>query len=431
MADEIKTLIEESKQAVHDLQKRMDALQADGKTNSDGMVELKGKFEDALVKLEEQNAAMAAEKKAREELELVLARGGNEKGGQISGDAGYRKSFESYVRTKKAPDEEAQTREVELLAKQLGVYSDRGVAEMKAMLVGSNPDGGYLVPVDLRNEIKKRVYELSPMRQVANVVTTSREKLSYPVDDDLTINAGWLGEIGSRVETDTPQLRMVDIPTHELYAEPAVTNWMLEDAVVNVEQWLRGKVADYFARLESTAFVTGNGSNKPRGFLDYPTTGVETYQFGSIGTKDTGTNDKYDADDIIKLQYNLIERYQANATWMCNRQTFSGIATLKNSDGDYLINPRILFEGAKMQLLGRPVVFSPDMAAEDDPSDATDGAKILAYGDFREGYTIADRLGITILRDPFTSKGFVKYSTRQRVGGGVTNFQAIKVLAIQ
>lgn len=426
MDTKIKELIEETRQAVADINTRNEALEADGKKNSEGMEELKTNFVELTEKLDAINAAAEAEQKAREELELVMARGAQTKDGEIVADPEYKQAFGSYLRYKTPIDSEIAEKALDQLIEQQEYKTERSVAEMKTLLVGSNPDGGYLVPVDVRTEIQKRLFELSPMRSLATTITTARDKVEYPIDDDLGLYCYWASELDERTETDTPKLGVLDFPTEELIAEPSITLKAVEDSSINLEQWLQNKVTDMFARKESTSFITGTGDKQIRGFMSYPVTGVETYQRGSLGERETSINDDHSADDYIDLQTNLLEQYQGNASWMMNRQIFAAIAKLKTTDGDYLLNPRILFEGRQMQLLGRPVNFSPDMATS-----IANGNRIVAYGDFRSGYLIVDRIGINVLRDPYTDKRFVKYFTRKRVGGGVINFQAIKTMRVQ
>jgi HK97 family phage major capsid protein len=221
---------------------------------------------------------------------------------------------------------------------------------------------------------------------------------------------------------------MVTIPTHEQYAQPVATQKMLDDATFNVETWISGKVTSKFSRTENTAFVTGDGVKKPTGFLayaDWATAG--TYERNALETRETGTASTIKADDLIDLQTDLIEYYQAGASWVMARKTWAEIMKLKDAvDGNYLLNPAMMFQGSLgLQLLGKPVTLFADMPT------IADAAIPLAYGDFGEGYTILDRIGIRVLRDPYTAKGKVKFYTTKRVGGKVTNYQAIKRLKIK
>lgn len=425
MSDQTK-IAEEIKGLLGNIQNRNDALEAQGSKTSEGLEELKGKFDEALAKLEKSNQDLADEKAAREALELSMARlseADAEKG--MLGSAEYRKEFSEFITSRGRNG--VSTSSVEKEIHKMSKGNERLEAELKMMFVGSNPDGGYLVPQDLSARILTRIREITPFRQVANVETTNRDKRDFPIDDDLTQNAIWADELDSRGDTGTAQLGLIEIPVHEIWAKPLITNMMLEDPGVNVESWLSGKVASDFAKRESEAFTTGNGTKKPQGFLAYPVTGIETYKRGYVMERETAANDSLSADDLIKLQGNIKEGYQGNAAWMMNRQFFSGeVLTLKDSQGSYLIDPRLLFNGADPQLLGRPVVFNPELVTA-----VADGARPVAYGDWREFYTIVDRIMMTVLRDPYTDDRGVKFKFRKRVGGGITNFEAVKTLKIQ
>jgi HK97 family phage major capsid protein len=182
-----------------------------------------------------------------------------------------------------------------------------------------------------------------------------------------------------------------------------------------------------FARQEATAFVSGDAVKKPRGILDYDSwTTAGQYERDAIEHRDTATVATLAGDDLIDLQSDLLEAYQGNATWLVHRKIWAEIMQLKDSDNQYLLNPMMLFSGVQMQLLGRPVRFAGDM-----DSTLGEGNSIAIYGDFREGYTVVDRIGIRVLRDPYTQKQYVKFYTTKRVGGAVTNYQALKVLDVQ
>jgi HK97 family phage major capsid protein len=297
--------------------------------------------------------------------------------------------------------------------------------EHKALSVGTDPDGGYVVYPDMSGRIVQRVYETSPMRAYATVQTISSDALEglYDLDE---AGASWVGETESRAETDTPQIGRYRIPAHELSAKPQATQKLLDDAAINMEAWLSAKVADKFARTEAAAFVTGNGINKPRGFLTY-TDG--TTLPGTIEQFDTGVNGAFAAapsggDILISALYGLKAPYRANAVWAMNRATTTLTRKLKDSDGSYLWSPGIA-AGQPATILGYPVASFEDM-----PDPAT-GSLSIAVGDWREAYTIVDRIGIRVLRDPYSSKPYIQFYTTKRVGGDVVNFEAMKIVAFQ
>ena len=297
--------------------------------------------------------------------------------------------------------------------------------EHKALSVGTDPDGGYVVYPDMSGRIVQRVFETSPMRAYATVQTISSDALEglYDLDE---AGASWVGETESRAETDTPQIGRYRIPAHELSAKPQATQKLLDDAAINMEAWLSTKVADKFARTEASAFVTGNGINKPRGFLTY-TDG--TTLPGTIEQFDTGVNGAFAAapsggDILISALYGLKAPYRANAVWAMNRATTTLTRKLKDTDGSYLWAPGIA-AGQPASILGYPVASFEDM-----PDPAT-GSLSIAVGDWREAYTIVDRIGIRVLRDPYSSKPYIQFYTTKRVGGDVVNFEAIKIVAFK
>lgn len=297
-----------------------------------------------------------------------------------------------------------------------------GPDERKALSVGTDPDGGYVVNPDLSGRIVMKVFETSPMRAYASVQVISSDALEGLFDLN-EASSGWVGETDSRAETNTPQLGKWRIPAHELYAKPKATQKLLDDASINMEAWLASKVAEKFARDEANAFVVGNGVNKPRGFLTFPS---GTTLPGTIERFDTGVNGAFAAapnggDVLINALYGLKQQYRANATWFMNRATLKLTRKLKDSDGAYLWSPGIA-AGQPASLLGYPVASFEDM-----PDPATDSLSI-AVGDMREAYQIVDRLGIRTLRDPYSAKPYVEFYTTKRVGGDVVNFEALKLI---
>ena len=296
--------------------------------------------------------------------------------------------------------------------------------EGKALSAGSDPDGGYLVPDETESAINRALREISPIRAIAGLRQVSSSVFKKPFA--LTgAGTGWVGETAARPETATPTLAELAFPTMELYAMPAATPSLLDDAVVDIDQWIAEEVRTAFAVQEGQAFVSGNGSNKPRGFVDYPKVANASWSWGNIGFIATGVAGAFPAanpaDKLIDLAYAVKSGYRHNAHWVMNRATQSVIRKFKDADGNYLWQPS-LRAGEAPTLLGHPVVEAEDM-----PSIATDSTSI-AFGDFRRGYLIVDRLGIRVLRDPYSAKPYVLFYTTKRVGGGVQDFDAIKLL---
>jgi HK97 family phage major capsid protein len=297
-----------------------------------------------------------------------------------------------------------------------------GIDERKALSVGTDPDGGYVVNPDLSGRIVMKVFETSPMRAYASIQVISSDALEGLFDLDEAAS-GWVGETDSRAETNTPVLGKWRIPAHELYAKPKATQKLLDDASINMEAWLASKVAEKFARDEANAFVVGNGSNKPRGFLTFssgttlPGT-IEQFATGSSGAFAAAPNG---GDVLINALYGLKAQYRANATWFMNRATMTAVRKLKDTDGSYLWSPGIA-AGQPASLLGYPVASFEDM-----PDPASNSLSV-AVGDMREAYQIVDRLGIRTLRDPYSAKPYVEFYTTKRVGGDVVNFEALKLV---
>lgn len=299
-------------------------------------------------------------------------------------------------------------------------------AYVKDLVEGSNPDGGFFITPERSTQIIRRVFETSPVRLVANVVTTSSNSIEFVIDDDEAA-CGWVGEVEDRDDTDTPQVSLLTIPVHELYAQPKATQRMLDDAGFDLEGWLQGKVTRKFSRTENTAFVLGDGSKKPKGFLAYDAwTTAGTYQRDAIEqVAATGTAGALDeAEDLITLQNTLIDDYQMSAVFAGTRETFSDIMKMTDTVGQFLINPFMLKEGTDRILLSKRFIVMQDM-----PEVAANALSVV-YGDFGEGYTVVDRFGVRVLRDPYTSKPYVKFYSTKRTGGAVTNFEALKILKI-
>jgi HK97 family phage major capsid protein len=294
---------------------------------------------------------------------------------------------------------------------------------VKTLSVDSNPDGGYLVLPERDPNVRNiRDFETSPVRSVANIITTANESYQMVIDDDESTSGGWVSEQQSRADTATPQFGEITIATHEQFAQPKVTQKLLDDASINIESYLSQKTNEIITRTENTAFVTGNGGGKPKGFLSYDAwASAGVYERGKIEQIDSTSSANFVADSIKTLQNSLKGIYQPNAVFMLKRAEWAKIITLKDGEGNYLLDPRSFKAGDTLTLLGKPVIFADDM-----PTAAADSLSMV-YGDFRAGYTIVDRLGIRVLRDNLTDKPYIKFYTTKRVGGAVTNYEALKI----
>lgn len=284
-----------------------------------------------------------------------------------------------------------------------------------ALQTGSDPDGGYLVPTEVSQRVIKKVFETSPIRQLATIETIGGKELEIVRDTD-EVTAGWVGEQQARPETATAKLGLSKIPAHELYAAPRATQNLLEDAGINMEAWLAGKIGDKFSRVQNTAHVLGTGVGQPRGILTYPAGTLD----GQVEQVGSGSSGAFTFDGLIGLVYSLKDPYAANADFLINRLGIRDISKLKDGQGRYLWEPSKQ-KGEPASLLGYGVLRAADVPVPGA------GALSAVFGDIKTAYTIVDRLGVTTLRDPFTAKPYVIFYTRTRTGGDVVNFEALKI----
>jgi len=294
------------------------------------------------------------------------------------------------------------------------------------MSTGSDPDGGYSVIPTLGARLNQRIVEISPMRQIARIEICSSDSFEE-LNDIGEAAAAWVGEAEARPDTATPQLGKLTVPVHELYAMPKVTQRLLDDSSLNLAAWLVAKCGQQFARKEGQAFITGDGILKPRGLLTYPTAAQDddARPWGTIEHVASGADGAFGeadaADKLVDLVYALKADYRPNAKWLMSRRTAATIRKLKADDDRFLWSDS-LAAGQPDMLLGFPVVLDEQMP------DIASGSLSVAFGDFSEGYLIADRQGLRLLRDPFTDKPHVRFYAYRRVGGGVANFEAVKLL---
>ena len=309
-------------------------------------------------------------------------------------------------------------------------YMRRGEAqhlrrlEEKALSVGVNSDGGYLVPEEIEAGVMRALRDASPIRAISGVrqVSGNTYKKPFAITGAAT---GWVAETGTRAQTNSPTLSELAFPTMELYAMPAATQTLLEDAAVNIDEWVAEEVRIAFAEQENAAFVSGDGTNKPKGFLSYTMIAEASWAWDKIGYLTTGVSGAFPAsapaDKLIDLIYTLKSAYRANAQWVMNRSTQAEIRKIKDGDGNYIWRP------SDQAGQGATLMTFPIAETEDMPAIAANSFPI-AFGDFGRGYLVVDRLGIRILRDPFSAKPYVLFYTTKRVGGGVQDFNAIKLL---
>ena len=296
--------------------------------------------------------------------------------------------------------------------------------EVKAMSFGSNPDGGYLVPPEIEATIGQRLTAISPIRNIAGQRTISSNIYKKPF---MTTGpaVGWVGETDARTQTASPVLDELVYPAMELYAQPAATATLLEDSVVNIDQWIAQEVEQVFAQQEGAAFVAGDGNNKPKGFLSYTTVDNGAWSWGNIGYVASGAAGAFAAtnpsDDLVDLVYAVKAGYRQNGMFVMNRKTQAAVRKFKDTTGQYLWQPPAV-AGGKASLMTFPVIEAEDMP------DIAANSLSVAFGDFNRGYLVVDRAGVSVLRDPYSAKPYVLFYTTKRVGGGVQDFDAIKVM---
>ncbi|MCP3729260.1 phage major capsid protein [Sphingomonas sp. MG17] len=307
----------------------------------------------------------------------------------------------------------------------LGNYLRRNEVKATTMMVAADPSGGFWVTPEVGGRMVKKIFESTPMRQLANVVSIGTDRLEGPIDNG-EMDAAWVGETGTRSQTDAAQIGMWAIDVNELYAYPMVTQKLLEDSKIDVEGWLADKSSSKFSRKENAAFVSGDGVGKPKGFLSYTTAATDdaTRAWGIFQHVMSGHATQFTADQILSLIFELKAGYRQNAGFLTARKSIGAIRKLKDGQGNYLVDLR-LRDGALVEsIFGFGVTDGEDM-----PAVAADAVP-LAFGDFNEAYTIVDRLGTSVVRDNITRPGFVKYHMRRRVGGGAVNFEALKMMKI-
>jgi HK97 family phage major capsid protein len=295
--------------------------------------------------------------------------------------------------------------------------------EEKALSAGSGPDGGYLVPDTVEREVLRRLAVISPIRGIASVrvVSGGGYKRAFSTAGAAS---GWVGESAARPQTAGPTLAEMSFPAMELYAMPAATQTLLDDAIVDVDQWIAEEVETAFAEQEGSAFVNGDGVNKPKGFLASDTVADNAWSWGKLGYLATGGATfpaPNPSDILVELVYALRAGYRQNAAFVMNRKTQGAIRRFKDTAGQYLWQPPAS-AGAPATLMGFPVVEAEDMP------DIAANACAVAFGDFRRGYLVVDRAGVRVLRDPYSAKPYVLFYTTKRVGGGVQDYGAIKLL---
>lgn len=323
-------------------------------------------------------------------------------GGAVDAGAPHQKAFNAYLRN----GDDDGLRGLEL--------------EGKSLSTAVNSDGGYLVDPQTSLRVQSVLNATASIRAIATVVTV--EATSYDVLVDHTdVGAGWATETDPTTESDTPQIDRITIALNELSALPKASQRLLDDSAFDIEAWLAGRIADKFARAEASAFINGDGIDKPKGFLSHASVDNDVWAWGNLGYVPTGEDGDVTAEAIITLVYALGAQYRANGAFVMNSKTAGLVRKLKDADGRFLWSDG-LAAGEPAQLMGYPVLVAEDMP------DAASDSMSIAFGDFQAGYTVAERPDLRILRDPFSAKPHVLFYATKRVGGDVSDFAAIKLL---
>lgn len=293
-----------------------------------------------------------------------------------------------------------------------------------AMTEGVPADGGLLTPVEWDRTITERLKLISPIRQESTVINISKSGFTK-LFTERGVGSGWVGETATRPATATPTFTSLEFGLGQLYANAAASEDLLEDAEIDLANWLTDEIDTEFSRQEGIAFLSGDGVNKPHGLLSYVEGGAAAarHPFGAIETLDSGNANLFTADGLIDAVYALPAMYTPNAKFYLNRTSLAGIRKLKDGQGNFLWQPTYV-AGQPSTLIGYPVVDVPDMPA------ATAGNIGMTFGDMRETYLVIDRRGFRVLRDPYTNKPFISFYCTKRVGGGVKNPDAMKAVKI-
>lgn len=435
MSDEIKGLIEAQGRAFEAFKFEIGEMKkADGLTE-EKIARIEKSLDDAVEAKAKIEARLTAEQKAREDLEAKINRMGAQADSEDEAKAIAELSdmnavLSSVARERSKSFDPMDRNGYAEYKAALDRFMRRGKDELtndevKTLSAGSDPDGGYFVTPDLTGRVVTKVYETSAMRQIASVQTISSDSLGG-IEDLGEGGAGYADEQNTSGDATTPQVGKWHIPVYWIDTEPKATQQLLDDASVNIEAWLAGKVSDKFARFENKEFVAGS-TGKIRGITSYDTaaddgTGVA---WGKIGYVASGASGAFGAsnptDKIFDLIGTVKDAYLMGSRFLTRRSVVTAIRKFKDSTGQYLWQPSLVM-GQPEMIAGYPITRAEDLPA------LGAGSLSLFFGDFSAAYQIVDRQGMRTMRDPYTSKPFVKFYTTRRVGGGMVNFEAIKAM---
>lgn len=397
---ELKQVVEEIGKTVQEFREKNDELSKQIEEKGSADVLLKEQVEKANTKITELEGL-------KERLDKIEAKG------NLPGETS--KKEESVIKHKSAFDSYLRK----------GKEEGLGDLQVKAMQIGVDADGGFAIPEELDRSILELLIEESPIRSIANVMTVSTEGYERIVNLGGT-DAGWVGETDPRPETSTSQLTKISTHMGEIYANPAVTQHSLEDVMFSVESFVKNEVAKVFAEMEAESFLSGDGVNKPKGLLTYPTSADSdgTRAFGTFQEMPSLASGALSSTDaIIDLTSEVKKGYLSSSRFLLNKKSLRDIRKLKDSDGRYLWEPSVKV-GAPSTIFGYGYSICPDMP------NVAPGALALAFGDFKRAYTICDRIGTSVMRDPYTNKPYVHFYTRKRVGGMAVDTESVKFIKV-
>lgn len=333
------------------------------------------------------------------------------------------------IKNRPRPGRDGTTPDTAEEHKQWGKYVKTGAEEeLKSISTGNDESAGYLVNTAMSTTIANRIFDESPMRRLSRVITiTDGDGWEEPQETGETGGA-WAGETETRVETSPSKFGILKVPLHEIFALQWVSQAQLDLSYLNLGQWIEGRIAEKFARMEALAYLQGTGVGQPQGFMtlaaDATTEADADRARGKLQYVPSGNAAAVTADALISQYWALRAPYRKNGSWLMSSATAAKIDQLKSGDGQYLWRPAITAD-ALPTLLGRPVEIDENMPA------VAAGTFPIAFGDFSKGYTIVDWSGIRALRDPFSQKPFVGFYAYRRTGGGVSNTEAIKLMKIE
>lgn len=401
-----------------------------------------GQIQEAVAAFQRKNDELEAAVKAKGTADVITKEEVDRVNADITRLTHELKEMNSKLETAKAlgkSDKRERTPEQEVYNASFMQYFRRGIDNglgdlgvKAAMTTDSNPDGGYVIPEEADRAIQRVLGKTNGMRQIASVRSIGTDTLTL-LKNLGGASAGWVAEKDARPQTNNSQLAKLEFKTHEMYAMPAATQQVLDDAFTSIEGFLEGEGAIAFSDLEGDSLINGSGVGKPHGLIGgysfAASTAASPSAWGKLGFTKSGSATGFIAssssvngiDRLLDLQASLKPGYLGNARWLMNRTSESVVRKLKDADGNYVwqVSTQV---GNPNTLLGYPI------ALDDDMPNFEDGKYPIAFGDFARGYLIVDRMGTRLLRDPFTAKPYVLFYMTKRVGGGVQDFHAMKFL---